>query len=61
MDAELILPKLVLCLGFWIRKLRGHSAKVGILSGVLDPKLQSSSAKVRTFSVFLDTKMQRAP
>ena len=35
-DAELIVPKLVLCLGFWIRGCRAHPAKVGTLSGVLE-------------------------
>ena len=44
-NEELILPKLVLCLEFWIRRCRAHLAKVGTLSGCLDMEMQSSSCQ----------------
>ena len=42
-NEEFILPKVVLCLDFGIRRCRAHLAKVGTLSGILDMRMQSSS------------------
>ena len=44
-NEELIMPKLVLCLGFWIRRCRAHPAKVGTLSGFLDMRMQRASCQ----------------
>ena len=44
-DTELIMPKLVLCIGFWIRGCRAHPAKVGTLPGFLDTKMHSLSCQ----------------
>ena len=39
-EAEVILPKLVLCLGFWIYRYGAPHTKVGTFSGFLDTKMQ---------------------
>ena len=52
-NEELILPKLVLCLEFWIRRCRAHLAKVGTLSGFLEMRMQRASCQSWSLNGFL--------
>ena len=45
------MPKLVLCLGFWICRYGAPHTKVATFSGFLDTKMQISSCYVVTLSL----------